>query len=154
MTKRVQLLGAIRHNPGLDDDELSDTTGIRPRQQVNQLARCLAREGLIRRLHGPKGKLINIPIKDTGDIAVAPPTSTHWPVDHPRGDGGASDQAAPPVAPDGSPSTQTLVGPGFRRVTTIRPRRDADGTIVVDDPAPRYAAVATAPLHAHGGGPL
>jgi hypothetical protein len=50
----------------LDDDELSRRTGISPRHSVNQACRALQREGLIRRVPGAHGKLVNL----LGDGAV------------------------------------------------------------------------------------
>jgi hypothetical protein len=43
----------------LDDDQISERAGIRPRQTVNQICRALAREGTTRRYHGPDGKIVN-----------------------------------------------------------------------------------------------
>lgn len=54
-----RLLAYIRRNPGLDDDQLSRQTGITPRQTVNIAARRLEAQGLIRRSHGPLGKIVN-----------------------------------------------------------------------------------------------
>jgi len=43
----------------LDDDHLADTTGISPRQSVNQICRELERAGMVRRRPGPDGKIVN-----------------------------------------------------------------------------------------------
>jgi hypothetical protein len=54
-------LELIRLSPGLDDDQLSARSGIRPRQQVNQICNRLAERGLITRDIGPNGKIVNQP---------------------------------------------------------------------------------------------
>ena len=57
---RAALLEALRlSSRPLDDDQLSDRTAIRPRQQVNQICRALERAGLTRRYLGPDGKIVN-----------------------------------------------------------------------------------------------
>jgi hypothetical protein len=43
----------------LDDDQIAARTGIAPRQTVNQICRALERSGLVRRLLGPDGKVVN-----------------------------------------------------------------------------------------------
>jgi len=55
----MRLLRAISNSDrALDDDELSQRTGIKPRQTVNQILRRLEREGVVRRRTGPEGKLV------------------------------------------------------------------------------------------------
>jgi len=54
-----RLLRAIRTSARpLDDDELSQRTGIRPRQAVNQVLRRLEREGRVVRHSGAAGKIV------------------------------------------------------------------------------------------------
>jgi hypothetical protein len=60
MSHRERVIAALAAHPGLDDDELSRTTGIRPRQQVNQICRRLETEGALRRVSGPDGKIVNM----------------------------------------------------------------------------------------------
>jgi hypothetical protein len=43
----------------LDDDQIAARTGISPRQTVNQVCRALEGTGLLRRLVGPDGKVVN-----------------------------------------------------------------------------------------------
>lgn len=50
----------------LDDDELAERLGVRPRQTINQACRALAQAGRIRRYPGPAGKLVN-------DLQIAAP---------------------------------------------------------------------------------
>jgi hypothetical protein len=59
-SNRDRVLEALRHssNP-LDDDQLSDRTGVRPRQQVNQICHSLHLAGVVRRWEGPDGKFVN-----------------------------------------------------------------------------------------------
>src|SRR5688572_3272561 len=60
MTNREKVLAALRHaTRPLDDDELARRTLITPRQTVNQICRGLAAEGLIARVNGPDGKIVN-----------------------------------------------------------------------------------------------
>ena len=61
MTNREQVLALIRSEPGLTDRAIRERTGIEPHQQVNQICRTFAAQGLIQRTAGPDGLLINIP---------------------------------------------------------------------------------------------
>lgn len=64
---RDVVLRVLRLSPRpLDDDQLSDRTGIRPRQQVNQICRGLQREGLVRRYVGEHQKIVNEQVSPTG----------------------------------------------------------------------------------------
>lgn len=54
-----RLLDCVRRQPDLDDDELARNLGIQPRQTINQAARRLERQGLLRRFVGPRGKIVN-----------------------------------------------------------------------------------------------
>lgn len=56
----------------LDDDELSLRTGISPRQTINQICNRLAVEGLVRRVTGPDGKIVNSLVGD-GDGTTQTP---------------------------------------------------------------------------------
>ena len=51
----------VHRNPGLDDDEISRMTGVKPRQQVNQICRRLADRRELTRVPGPQSKLVNYP---------------------------------------------------------------------------------------------
>lgn len=60
MTNREKVLSTLSHaTTSLDDDELARRAGISSRQQVNQICRVLAREGLLARVSGPDGKIVN-----------------------------------------------------------------------------------------------
>lgn len=56
-----------RHPEGLDDDELSRTTGVEPRQQIHQICTRLAGEGRISRISvqkpGKRRKIHNFPYR-------------------------------------------------------------------------------------------
>lgn len=68
-TARERVLKALRlATHPLDDDELSTRLGIHPRQTVNQVVRKLEQEGLIRRMSGPDGKIVNI-LQDDADAS-------------------------------------------------------------------------------------
>jgi hypothetical protein len=71
MGNREVVLDYVRLHPGLDDDELSHTLAITPRQTVNRICRELARSGLIARRNGPSGKLCNYPEGDAPRAALA-----------------------------------------------------------------------------------
>ena len=62
MTNRERVRALIRNHPGLTDSEIRQRTGISPHQQVNQICRALAVAGLTRRVTGPHGRIINVPI--------------------------------------------------------------------------------------------
>lgn len=59
-TVRERVLEALRLSTyPLDDDQLSLRLDIHPRQTINQATRKLEREGLLRRVSGPDGKMVN-----------------------------------------------------------------------------------------------
>lgn len=66
-----RILDAIRHAP-LDDDVLAKRLGISQRQSVNQTARRLEAQGLLRRIPGPDGKIVN-ELLATGTPEPMPP---------------------------------------------------------------------------------
>ncbi len=75
MTNADTLLTLIGEHPeGLDDDEISEKTGIKPRQQVYYICTRLAAEGRIRRVSvqapGKRRKIHNFPAG-----ATLPPSS-------------------------------------------------------------------------------
>jgi hemin uptake protein HemP len=116
-----RILEAIRYTP-LDDDVLAKRLGIPHRQAVNQTARRLEAQGLLRRIPGPDGKIVNaLPAQATPD-----PTSTAQP---------SADAAsiARRVAPVPSPSRARFVGD---RITedevkeAVRAYLVADGFVV------------------------
>ena len=77
MTNADTLLTLIsKHPEGLDDDEISDKTGIRPRQQVYYICTRLAAEGRIRRVSvqatGKRRKIHNFPAGATLPPASVP----------------------------------------------------------------------------------
>ena len=64
MTHRERVIRELRNSGPLCDDCLSDRSGIRPRQAVNQVARALQQEGLVHRTRRVcpscgKSKLVN-----------------------------------------------------------------------------------------------
>ena len=60
MTNREKVLSTLRLSTSpLDDDELARRAGVSPRQQVNQICRGLVQEGLLTRVSGPDGKIVN-----------------------------------------------------------------------------------------------
>jgi hypothetical protein len=58
-TNKDRILAALRDRPGLDDDELSVATGVRPRQQVNLICWRLESRGFVRRRIGSREKIVN-----------------------------------------------------------------------------------------------
>jgi len=72
-TNRDKVLHLIRTSAeALDDDQISRQTGITPRQSVNIVCRALVQDGLIRRVPGPGGKIVNQWLGDgTADTALA-----------------------------------------------------------------------------------
>ena len=80
MTNADTLLALISEHPeGLDDDEISDKTGISPRQQVYYICTRLAAEGRIRRVSvqaaGKRRKIHNFPAGATLPPASVPQSS-------------------------------------------------------------------------------
>jgi hypothetical protein len=52
MTNTERIVSALRDEPGLSDSELRRITRIEPHQQVNQICRRLASQGIVRRQRG------------------------------------------------------------------------------------------------------
>jgi hypothetical protein len=70
MTNKEEVLGLIKDHPeGLDDDDISDLTGIKPRQQIQQLCNQLAATNRIRResveKNGKRRKIHNFPANES-----------------------------------------------------------------------------------------
>lgn len=78
-TNEERIVALLRLRPGLDDDEISQSTGIEPRQQVNQICRRLERRGVLMRTVGPRGKIVNEPAGALSPKAphAAPPRDRH-----------------------------------------------------------------------------
>ena len=78
MTNTDRIIELLRRQPGLDDDQISDLTGIKPRQQVNQICRRLENHGILRRSTGATGKIVNYPVQglSKGDaLSIKSPVS-------------------------------------------------------------------------------
>ncbi len=59
-SRRERVLAAIRASARpLDDVELSRRSGVRPRQTVNTICHALAADGVIDRISGPNGLIVN-----------------------------------------------------------------------------------------------
>lgn len=71
MTNSTRIIELLSRRPGLDDDEISVQTGIRPRQQVNQICNRLANRGVLRRSQGSNGKITNTLLSSRPDHEVA-----------------------------------------------------------------------------------
>ena len=81
MTNADTLLTLIGEHPeGLDDDEISEKTGIKPRQQVYYICTRLAAEGRIRRVSvqapGKRRKIHNFPAGATLPPSSVPQSGT------------------------------------------------------------------------------
>jgi hypothetical protein len=60
LNNQDRILQEIRlSSVALDDDQLSQRSGITPRQTVNQICRALTEAGILRRPTGPDGKKVN-----------------------------------------------------------------------------------------------
>ncbi len=60
MTHRDRVLATLTAaSRPLDDDELSRRSGISPRQTINQICNRLSTDGLVERVQGPDGKIVN-----------------------------------------------------------------------------------------------
>ena len=69
VTQRERVVQALRLSSApLDDDQLSERTGIHPRQTINQICRGLERRGEVRRYLGRDGKIVNELV--TGSLAA------------------------------------------------------------------------------------
>jgi hypothetical protein len=60
----------------LDDDQLSERSGIRPRQAVNQICLALERAGALRRYQGDSGKIVNHLAPASDEASALPASST------------------------------------------------------------------------------
>jgi hypothetical protein len=74
-TSKQRIMEALRRWPGLDDDLLARQSDVQPRQQVNQICRRLERQGVIRRVVGPNGKIGNWLTGATAPEATRAPAS-------------------------------------------------------------------------------
>ena len=61
MTNGERILELILRQPGLTDEQIRRKTGIEPHQQVNQICRKLATQGLVIRRPGREGLIVNLP---------------------------------------------------------------------------------------------
>src|SRR5690349_1853599 len=61
VTNADRILAEVRRSGGLSDTNLRLRTGIAPHQQVNQICRRLAAQGLVVRSKGPDGTIRNYP---------------------------------------------------------------------------------------------
>jgi hypothetical protein len=69
VTQSERVVQALRLSSlPLDDDQLSERSGIHPRQTINQICRGLERRGEVRRYLGPDGKIVNELV--TGSLAA------------------------------------------------------------------------------------
>ncbi len=89
MTNADTLLRLINQHPeGVDDDEISQETGVKPRQQVYYICTRLAAEGRIRRVSvqkdGKRRKIHNFPAGATLPTSAIPQAGAeegeegHW----------------------------------------------------------------------------
>src|SRR4051794_3384056 len=61
VTNRERILRTLRlSSSALDDDQLAQRVGITPRQTVNQICRRLSADGIVDRVTGPDGKIVNV----------------------------------------------------------------------------------------------
>jgi hypothetical protein len=72
MTNKEEIYDLVNNHPeGLDDDDISEMTGIQPRQQVQQLCNQLADSNRIRRQSvgkaGKRRKIHNFPAASTAE---------------------------------------------------------------------------------------
>jgi len=78
---RSRVLTALRISSApLDDDQLSDKAGVRPRQAVNQLCRAMETEGLLHRYSGPDGKIVN-ELRGVTEAPATPPLATSFEIE-------------------------------------------------------------------------
>src|SRR2546421_430563 len=85
MTNREEVFDLIQSHPeGLDDDDISEITGIKPRQQVQQLCNQLAATRRIRRetveKTGKRRKIHNFPADESnfGVTTAAESVPGNW----------------------------------------------------------------------------
>lgn len=82
MTNRERVLVLIRSEPGgVTDSEIRRRTGISPHQQVNQICRKLAQDGLTDRRAGGTGRIVNVPLGSSEGNAQ--PSQRRTPEDRP-----------------------------------------------------------------------
>ena len=125
-TNEERVVALLRRRPGLDDDEISELTGIGRRQQVNQICHRLEGRGVLMRTGGPNGKIVN-------ELVDAPsPKVPH--LASPRGRRGRIDsKTAPPVdgktwhLPVRSDLSETLLIVPCSKSKAEFPRRQATG---------------------------
>lgn len=125
-THSDRILDFIGRFPGRDDDEISASLAISPRQAVNQACRRLATAGLVRRIRGRLGKLVNHPANPSprSDAPVAEPDT----------------DAVVPASPLRAALTvEQLEAAGFATAATWR--FSSVGALEADQPLPKAAGV-------------
>ena len=119
MANRDRILKLLRSSEcPLTDSEIRRRTGIEPHQQVNQICRSLAAEGLIDRRQGPEGRLVNSAVATGGLEANA---------DDPGRSGASAPGDLPGLELEGTLIVVPCSGRKRRGGT-----EDAEGTSVVD----------------------
>ena len=81
LTNTERILATIVGNPGISDSELSNVTGVRPHQQVNQICRRLLAAGAVRRTHRADGRIGNFSTQfhPASELSpVVPSTTGGW----------------------------------------------------------------------------
>lgn len=109
-THADRILEFVRRFPGRDDDEISRSLNISPRQSVNIACRALAQRGYLKRKPGPNGKICNYP---SGGPGMKAPTPSARPA-------ATTAEHRPPL------TTDLLLASGFKQVAdwmTVDPLR-------------------------------
>ena len=125
-TNEDRIVALLRQHPGLDDDEISQSTGIRRRQTVNQICRRLKSRGALMRTVGPRGKIVN---------ALVDAPSRQAPGAAPRPVRRSTPRSARIVRPSGAPDTAPQhVGRSDIGVKTALPADDEPWNEIRDAP--------------------
>jgi hypothetical protein len=66
----LKIIEVLRTAGPLDDDELSAVSGVRPRQQVNQICRRLEANNILSRKPGRNGKILNVLKQGHHDVEI------------------------------------------------------------------------------------
>ncbi len=111
LTNTERIIELLHQRPGLDDDQISELTGIKPRQQVNQICRKLENLGKLKRVLGSMGKIVNQLVSTDSSKILCAVTLPKPPVSEipPHRGTGSTTKEAPIITVDPKHLRETLL---------------------------------------------
>jgi Peroxide stress protein YaaA len=121
------IIAALQRWPDLDDDELAQRADVSPRQQVNIICRRLKQRGFLKRLTGPRGKIVNrlTGIHQTGTPVI--------PSNPPRSSTKSVPATAKAISTPANPAIRLASAPADTLIIIPCSGRKSDGSESSDD---------------------